>query len=131
MAAFGPAVISGQGVCTRRSLLGPVVRHRKHCPFRACPGAARHVPCHRSFQRHRKAFDRACFKAKAQAASEIALNGPTGHVEETVLPEPGLLHPSILNSEYDKEIIGLAIPALGSILLDPLLSLVDTGQSLH
>ena len=66
-------------------------------------------------------------RVRAQAASEIALNGPSGHVEETVLPEPGLLNPSLLNSEYDKEIFGLAIPALGSILLDPLLSLVDTG----
>ena len=30
-------------------------------------------------------------------------------------------------SEYDGLIIGLAVPALGSILLDPIMSLVDTG----
>ena len=31
-------------------------------------------------------------------------------------------------SQYDKVIIGLAVPALGSILLDPIMSLVDTGK---
>lgn len=33
-------------------------------------------------------------------------------------------------SEYDGLIVGLAVPALGSILLDPIMSLVDTGGSL-
>ena len=33
-------------------------------------------------------------------------------------------------SQYDKLIIGLAVPALGSILLDPIMSLVDTGTIL-
>lgn len=31
-------------------------------------------------------------------------------------------------TEYDGLIIGLAVPALGSILLDPIMSLVDTGD---
>ena len=34
-------------------------------------------------------------------------------------------------AQYDKLIIGLAVPALGSILLDPIMSLVDTGPSCH
>ena len=34
-------------------------------------------------------------------------------------------------SQYDKVIIGLAVPALGSILLDPIMSLVDTGKHLQ
>ena len=34
-------------------------------------------------------------------------------------------------AQYDKLIIGLAVPALGSILLDPIMSLVDTGTSCH
>lgn len=34
-------------------------------------------------------------------------------------------------SQYDKVIIGLAVPALGSILLDPIMSLVDTGKLLQ
>lgn len=54
--------------------------------------------------------------------------GPTGPADDVVLPEAGLINPSVLNSEYDREIVGLAIPALGSILVDPMLSLVDTGQ---
>lgn len=33
-----------------------------------------------------------------------------------------------LTTEYDGLIIGLAVPALGSILLDPIMSLVDTGN---
>lgn len=31
------------------------------------------------------------------------------------------------SSRYDREIVGLALPALGSLVADPLLSLVDTG----
>lgn len=34
-------------------------------------------------------------------------------------------------AQYDKLIIGLAVPALGSILLDPIMSLVDTGTFCH
>lgn len=71
-----------------------------------------------------------CPTLRLQAAGDIALPGPTGPAEDVVLPEPGLINPSVLNSEYDHEIIGLAIPALGSILVDPILTLVDTGQKI-
>lgn len=81
-------------------------------------------------QRHILPHQR-CLLLRAQAAGDIALPGPGGQSEEIVLPEPGLINPSILNSEYDREITGLAIPALGSILLDPFLSLVDTGKILQ
>ena len=37
---------------------------------------------------------------------------------------------ALLHSEHDALIIGLALPALGSILLDPIMSMVDTG-ALH
>ena len=33
-----------------------------------------------------------------------------------------------LSSEYDSEIFRLALPALFSVLLDPLMSIVDTGE---
>jgi hypothetical protein len=38
---------------------------------------------------------------------------------------------SLLHSEHDALIVGLAVPALGSILLDPIMSMVDTGVYLH
>ena len=38
---------------------------------------------------------------------------------------------SSLHSVHDKDIFTLAIPALGSILLDPLMSLVDTGAQVQ
>ena len=63
-----------------------------------------------------------------RAAGDIALPGPSSHAESIRVPESGLLKSSWLKSNYDAEIFGLAIPALGSILLDPLLSLVDTGK---
>lgn len=65
---------------------------------------------------------------RLRAAADIALSGPSGHAESIRVPESGLLKSSWLKSNYDAEIFGLAIPALGSILLDPLLSLVDTGK---
>lgn len=46
------------------------------------------------------------------------------------VPSPGRRSESgsgLLTSKYDKEIFALAIPALFSVLLDPLLSLVDTA----
>lgn len=62
------------------------------------------------------------------AAGDIALSGPSGHADSVRVPESGLLKSTWLKSQYDAEIFGLAIPALGSIMLDPLLSLVDTGE---
>lgn len=37
---------------------------------------------------------------------------------------------SLLRSRHDRDILGLAVPALASILLDPLMSVVDTGTLL-
>lgn len=65
---------------------------------------------------------------QANAAGDIALPAPSGHAESVRVPESGLLKSSWLKCRHDSEIFGLAIPALGSILLDPLLSLVDTGK---
>lgn len=70
-----------------------------------------------------------CASLRTQAAGDIALPGPAGPANDVVLPDPGLINPSVLRSEYDSEIVSLAIPALGSILVDPLLSLVDTGET--
>ena len=44
-------------------------------------------------------------------------------------PQEGRLR-SFLFSEYDADIFGLAIPALFSILLDPLMTLTDSGKLL-
>ncbi|KAA6423129.1 MAG: hypothetical protein FRX49_07116, partial [Trebouxia sp. A1-2] len=93
-------------------------------PSRFCP---KPLLSQRSAQRQSKLFLPRKLRVKCQAASDIALPGPGGHAEDVVLPEAGLLNPSVLNSQYDSEIVGLAIPALGSILLDPFLSLVDTA----
>lgn len=65
---------------------------------------------------------------QANAAGDIALPASSGHAESVRVPESGLLKSSWLKCRHDSEIFGLAIPALGSILLDPLLSLVDTGK---
>ena len=105
------------------------------CPFepfelafpRPC-ASAKQRRAQRSVKQRVKPHQR-CPTLRLQAAGDIALSGPTGPAEDVVLPEPGLINPSVLSSGYDQEIIGLAIPALGSILVDPMLSLVDTGQN--
>ena len=127
MAAIGTAFSSvHRGLCEApRSCI---------CPFKPF-GPAVPRPC--AFAKQRRAQravkqrikpHQRCPTLRLRAAGDIALPGPTGPAEDVVLPEPGLIHPSVLNSEYDQEIVGLAIPALGSILVDPMLSLVDTGQ---
>lgn len=105
------------------------------CPFPSLGLAAprryafaKQRPAHRSVKQRTSPHQR-WLTVKLQAAGDIALPGPAGPAEDVVLPEAGLLNPSILNSEYDREIVGLALPALGSILVDPMLSLVDTGQT--
>ena len=126
MAAFGSAAIRSECSCTKLcsyplpSRRACTLRHRRFCP----PQPLR---SQRSAQRQSKFFLPQSLRVKCQAASDIALPGP-GRAEDVVLPEAGLLNPSVLNSQYDSEIIGLAVPALGSILLDPFLSLVDTGK---
>ena len=128
MAAFGTAFSSVQKrLCEApRSCI---------CPFKpfglAAPGRcafAKQRRAERSVKQRVKPHQR-CPILRLQAAGDIALSGPTGPAEDVVLPEPGLIKPSVLNSQYDQEIVGLAIPALGSILVDPMLSLVDTGQN--
>ena len=96
------------------------MQHSRFCP--------KPLRSQRSAQRQSKFFLPRNLQVKCQAVSDIALPGPGGHAEDVVLPEAGLLNPSVLNSQYDSEIVGLAVPALGSILLDPFLSLVDTGE---
>ena len=58
---------------------------------------------------------RGAFRPHAAASSGALTSGDT-----QFQPARGL-------AQYDKLIIGLAVPALGSILLDPIMSLVDTG----
>lgn len=126
MAAFGTAFSNVHGrFCTApRSCLCPLV------PFAFTASrlgaSAKHSRAHTSV-RQRVHLRQRSLLLRAQAAGDIALPGPGGPAEEVVLPDPGLLNPSVLRSEYDTEIVSLAIPALGSILVDPLLSLVDTG----
>ena len=128
MAAFGPAVTRGQHISSAGCFLDAAARRRPVCTCQVRRELPHSTSRHRSFPLHCKPFDQKRSDIRAQAASDIALPASGGHAEEAVLPEPGLLHPSILNSQYDNEIVGLAVPALGSILLDPLLSLVDTGK---
>lgn len=57
--------------------------------------------------------------------------GTTPHVAST--PSPPAAAPAagwraLLSSPHDAAIVGLAVPALGSLLLDPILSLVDTSE---
>lgn len=125
MAAFRSAAIRSD--CNSTKLCSypfPTTRACTLRPSRFCP---KPLLSQRSAQRQSKLFLPRKLRVKCQAASDIALPGPGGHAEDVVLPEAGLLNPSVLNSQYDSEIVGLAIPALGSILLDPFLSLVDTG----
>lgn len=55
-------------------------------------------------------------KVQSVASAEVQLDA-----------EPEKKHSIAWRTEYDGLIIGLAVPALGSILLDPIMSLVDTG----
>ena len=105
------------------------VRIQARSPAAKCAFVT-HRPSQRSLRQRHNLFAQRCPPPGAQAAGDIALPGPGTQTEDVVLPEAGLINPSILNSEYDREIVGLAIPALGSILLDPFLSLVDTGEIL-
>ena len=59
-----------------------------------------------------------------QAVSVTALGQPEPP-KSTAAPVDSLLH-----SRHDRDILGLAVPALASILLDPLMSVVDTGALL-
>ena len=99
------------------------VRHR--CSIRpvVLPGLVGHTAHHK-----RQALQARRRTNETRAASDIALSGPSGHADSVRVPESGLLKSSWLRCRHDSEIFGLAIPALGSILLDPLLSLVDTGK---
>ena len=127
MAVFGTAFSS-----VNRSISGvpsrfcrPIIESHRFVPV-SCTLRRRHAQG--PFKQRHSFLHQRCLLLRAQAAGDIALPGPGGQSEDVVLPEPGLINPSVLNSEYDREITGLAIPALGSILLDPFLSLVDTGE---
>lgn len=128
MAALGPAFTQHNSTYNRVCAHCAFRTQRRTCTFFSSRTCTQQLRAERSYQRHCKLFHQRTCGVRAQAASDIALPGKGGHAEDIVLPEPGLLNPSLLNSEYDSEIIGLAVPALGSILLDPFMSLVDTGQ---
>ena len=81
---------------------------RPACLFHGHPGRGRPA---RRFER----------QAPHAAASSGALASDDGQQQRAEGPL----------SQYDKVIIGLAVPALGSILLDPIMSLVDTGKLLQ
>ena len=80
--------------------------------------ASRHT-CLLPERRHHGRITRRYETVKPHAASSGAI--PSDRSQEQP-PESNL-------AQYDKLIIGLAVPALGSILLDPIMSLVDTGMS--
>ncbi len=126
MAAFRSAAIRSDCNCTK--LYSYPFPSRRACTLRHSHFCPKPLRSQRSAQRQSKFLLPRNLRVQCQAASDIALPGPGGHAEDVVLPEAGLLNPSVLNSQYDSEIVGLAIPALGSILLDPFLSLVDTGK---
>ena len=126
MAAFRSAAIRSDCNCT--NLYSYPLPSRRACTLRHSHFCPKPLRSQGSAQRRSKSLLPRNLRVQCQAASDIALPGPGGHAEDVVLPEAGLLNPSVLNSQYDSEIVGLAIPALGSILLDPFLSLVDTGK---
>ncbi len=126
MAAFRSAAIRSDCNCTK--LFSYPLSSRRACTSRHSHLCSKPLRSPRSAQQQSKFLLPRNLRVSCQAASDIALPGPGGHAEDVVLPEAGLLNPSVLNSQYDSEIVGLAIPALGSILLDPFLSLVDTGK---
>lgn len=128
MAAFGSAAIRSDCNCIKLCSYYNPSPNRRACTLRHSRFCPQPLRSQRFVQRQSNFFLPRNLRVKSQAASDIALPGPGGHAEDVVLPEAGLLNPSVLNSQYDSEIVGLAIPALGSILLDPFLSLVDTGK---
>lgn len=56
--------------------------------------------------------------------SAVADSGPASALLSAYRKSSSLLH-----SRHDKDIFNLAIPALFSILLDPIMSLTDTGRA--
>src|SRR3712207_9091903 len=44
-----------------------------------------------------------------------------------LLPYPTLFRSSLVRSPYDREIVGLAVPALGALAAEPLYLLADTA----
>ena len=81
--------------------------------------ASRHT-CRLPRRQHPGRTARQCETFKPHAA---ASSGALSSEDAQQQPPEGNL------AQYDKLIIGLAVPALGSILLDPIMSLVDTGAS--
>lgn len=104
------------------------VRVRSHCANLFCPQNLRAkwrtlsnagCVCHRQPFHGQAARSSERVRCPATSASEAIPADDAQHKQ----PDGGL-------SQYDKLIIGLAVPALGSILLDPIMSLVDTGTFL-
>ena len=104
------------------------VRVRSHCAnilcsqilraqWRSLPNAG--SVCHRQPFPGQAARSSESVRCPAALASE-AIPADDAQYKQ---PDGGL-------SQYDKLIVGLAVPALGSILLDPIMSLVDTGTFL-
>ena len=112
---------SHQGLLPRRARTGvqsiaiQQLKGRQHSHLASRP------PC--SLTRHRcpGRFAKRNESPKSHAAAESG-----ALPSEDALQQP----PKDNLAQYDKLIIGLAVPALGSILLDPIMSLVDTGTFL-
>lgn len=139
MAAFGHALNSSLfRTCVSRQQPYPCAHLQLHTRGRFAklhsnlkPAVLPSYTLHLPVQLKRHTFlprRQAVHAVQANAAGDIALPGPAGHAESVRIPESGLIKSSWLKCRHDSEIFGLAIPALGSILLDPLLSLVDTGN---
>lgn len=128
MAAFGTAFSRLRGGLCEAPRNSPCPLVPFGCSVPRLGASAKHSRAQTSVKQRLQPRQR-CPSLRTQAAGDIALPGPAGPAKDVVLPDPGLINPSILRSEYDSEIVSLAIPALGSILVDPLLSLVDTGET--
>ena len=84
------------------------------------PAATQHLSQkHFTFRYTRKARQHAACSAHADSAINHA------HSQEPARPRFGALFPQFHKSKHDADIVQLAIPALFSLLLDPVMSLID------
>ena len=93
-----------------------------------------HLPLHRRLEQSRSAKTRGIephhkpSRVRRWRTSRITALADSG--SESILTVAGRKGSALLYSRHDKDIFNLAVPALFSILLDPLMSLTDTGRTI-
>lgn len=86
------------------------------------------LPCRKPLQKRPR--EQRFYRVSVSASGAASVAGADGLASSSSSDSAGGLGiRGLLHSKFDKDIFGLAVPALFSILLDPIMSLVDTGDT--